>query len=292
MQAADPWDPATYDRFETERNAPFFDLLGLLQRDRPIERVADLGCGTGRLSRVLHEQTGARETIGVDSSASMLAKARAEEDERLVAKPARQGERSEPPSTPKENAGGLSFAGADIADPRALDERGLRDLDVVFSNATYQWIPHHVSALADAARRLRPGGQLAVQVPANGDHPSHAIARDVANESPFVEAYRTPPTDSVTAVLAPERYAELLHDWGFADQQVRLQVYGHLLDSTEAVVTWVRGTLLHRYLEPLPIELHERFRARYRDRLLEAVGDQRPYFYAFKRILFWGRLPT
>jgi hypothetical protein len=29
----------------------------------------------------------------------------------------------------------------------------------------------------------------------------------------------------------------------------------------------------------------------YRGRLLRALGDDRPYLYAFKRILLWGRLP-
>jgi len=39
-------------------------------------RVVDLGCGTGKLTRVLHETLHARETIGVDRSASMLAASR------------------------------------------------------------------------------------------------------------------------------------------------------------------------------------------------------------------------
>ena len=36
---------------------------------------------------------------------------------------------------------------------------------------------------------------------------------------------------------------------------------------------------------------YEAFLDRYRARLLEVLGDRSPYFYAFKRILFWGRLP-
>ena len=34
---------------------------------------------------------------------------------------------------------------------------------------------------------------------------------------------------------------------------------------------------------------YERFLAVYRARLLDEIGDRRPYFYAFKRILIWGR---
>src|SRR5580765_4526191 len=70
----DTWDPAQYDKFEREREQPFFDLLALVRR-RPSMRVVDLGCGTGKLTRALHEQLTARETVGVDRSDSMLAAA-------------------------------------------------------------------------------------------------------------------------------------------------------------------------------------------------------------------------
>ena len=54
----------------------------------------------------------------------------------------------------------------------------------------------------------------------------------------------------------------------------------------------MKGTLLTDYEKRLPAALYEEFVARYRDRLHEALGDQRPYFYPFKRILLWGRLPN
>jgi trans-aconitate 2-methyltransferase len=70
-----------------------------------------------------------------------------------------------------------------------------------------------------------------------------------------------------------------------------MQVYGHELASSADVVEWVRGTLLTDYESRMPAELYERFVERYRERLLEAIGDRRPYFYAFKRMLLWARTP-
>src|SRR5262245_43458962 len=72
----DAWNPEQYNRFRAERSAPFFDLLALV---RPIAgmRVIDLGCGTGELTRELHQRLGARETLGIDSSTAMLEKAAA-----------------------------------------------------------------------------------------------------------------------------------------------------------------------------------------------------------------------
>jgi trans-aconitate 2-methyltransferase len=88
-----------------------------------------------------------------------------------------------------------------------------------------------------------------------------------------------------------ERYAELLHDLGFARQNVRPQVYGHVLASTADVVEWTKGTTLTRFARALPLDLYDTFVDRYRQRLISVLGDRHPYFYAFKRVLFWARLP-
>ena len=61
--------------------------------------------------------------------------------------------------------------------------------------------------------------------------------------------------------------------------------------SADAVVEWVRGTLLTDYELRMPATMYGDFVARYRERLNMALGDRRPYFYPFKRILMWGRLP-
>ena len=67
----DTWNPAQYDKFQREREQPFFDLLALV-RPATEMRIVDLGCGTGKLTRLLHERLQARETIGIDRSARML----------------------------------------------------------------------------------------------------------------------------------------------------------------------------------------------------------------------------
>jgi trans-aconitate 2-methyltransferase len=78
---------------------------------------------------------------------------------------------------------------------------------------------------------------------------------------------------------------------GFSDQLVRLQVYGHRLASSAAVVEWTKGTTLLRAKNLLPPDLFDLFVDRYERRLSEVLGEQAPYFYTFKRILFWARIP-
>ncbi|MFI5040614.1 MAG: methyltransferase domain-containing protein [Acidimicrobiales bacterium] len=258
---ADVWDPDQYRRFAEERTQPFLDLLDMV-RPVPGGEVIDLGCGTGELTARLHAYTRAGATVGIDSSESMLSQAR------------------------PLGRDGLRFASGDIG---RFDADGR--FDVIFTNAALQWLPDHPRLLARLAAGLRPGGQLAVQVPANGDHPSHTVAVEVAHEAPFVDAMVAPPPDVVHQVLPPERYAELLDELGFSNQHVRLQIYGHRLASSAAVVEWTRGTALLRFERLLPAQLFELFVDRYRRRLVEVLGDRAPYFYAFKRILFWARLP-
>lgn len=72
----DAWNPQQYERFKDQRSQAFFDLMALVGRTEG-PRVADLGCGTGELTAELHRHLDAKETIGVDSSEAMLAKAKA-----------------------------------------------------------------------------------------------------------------------------------------------------------------------------------------------------------------------
>ncbi len=165
------------------------------------------------------------------------------------------------------------------------------DHDLVFANASLQWVPDHQGVLARWWAALAPGGHLAVQVPANADHASHRVAAEVAATEPFRTAMGGAPPPDVVArnVLAPEQYAILLDHLGARQQHVRLQVYGHLLGSTADVVEWVKGTSLTRIFNALPRALHDDFVDAYRTRLVAELGDRSPYFYPFKRILLWAR---
>jgi trans-aconitate 2-methyltransferase len=179
---------------------------------------------------------------------------------------------------------GLSFEQGDIA--TWLGE----GLDLVFANASLQWIDDHLNLLARMRTALKSGGQLAFQVPANYRHPSHLLAQQVANESPFIDALDgNAPEDRGRFVLSPELYADLLYELGAEEQVVRMEVYGHVLDSTDEVVEWVMGTLLTPYRSRLSPEMFEAFVERYRERLIEELGEREPYFYGFRRILCWAR---
>ena len=253
---SDTWDPARYEQFKEERTQPFWDLLDLVE-PHPGSRAIDLGCGPGELTRELHRHLEAAETVGVDRSEAMLARAEAFAGD------------------------GVTFERGDMA-----SWLGEGRYDVVFSNAALHWLDDHERVFSLLADMLAPGGQLAVQMPSNFDHSSHVSAREIAAEEPFrsaLDGYA-----GVESVLPPERYAELLDGLGAEAQQVRLQVYGHHLESAESVIEWVRGTMLTDYQRRLGDPLFEDFLARYRERLLPRLGAG-PVFFTFKRLLLWAR---
>jgi trans-aconitate 2-methyltransferase len=252
-----PWDPERYHQFEAERAAPFADLLALV-RVRPGLRVVDLGCGTGELTRRLADALPESDVLGVDSSPAMLERAAAY---------VRAGLRFE--------LGAIeTFAG------------GAAGYDLIFSHAALQWVEDHASLIPRLFARLESGGQLAVQVPSNHNHPSHTLILELADQEPFRSALggwrRIPP------VLTIDQYAELLFAHGALEITAYEKVYPHVLADADAMADWMSGTALVPYFERLGPELKEDFLAAYRERL-GSLWPERPVFYPFRRTLFAAR---
>lgn len=256
QERRDVWNPDQYGKFREQRAAPFHDLLATVERSAA-PRIVDLGCGTGELTRLAHERLGAAETLGVDSSPSMLERAAAHA------------------------GGGVSFRQGDLARFQG------GPFDVVLSNAAIHWVPDHTALLPRLLALVGPGGQIALQAPANDHHTSHAIAREVAREPEFAAPLGGHQRGS--PLLEPEAYSAILFRHGFERQKVRLEIYPHPLGSREDVVEWVRGTTLTDYEKRLDAATFQRFLARYRERLMAALPDERPFLYTYRRLFVWGR---
>jgi len=246
-----PWSPEQYHRFQADRFAPFDDLLGLV-KVRAGMRVVDLGCGTGELTRRLADALPESEVTGVDSSPEMLERARELAGERL------------------------RFELGSIEDAAG-------SWDLVFTHAAIHWVDGHRALVPRLFSLVRPGGQLAVQLPSNHTHPAHTLITEVAAEEPYLSALggwrrRSP-------VLSINEYAELLYESGGSGITVFEKVYPSVLENADALAEWTRGTTLVPYLERLPEHLKEPFMERYRERL-RALHPTGPVFYPFRRTLF------
>jgi len=254
----DAWRPAQYEMFREERRLPFLDLMALV-RVKPGMRVVDLGCGTGETTRDLHRHLRAAETLGLDTSEAMLDRSRG------FAEP------------------GLLFGKSDIATWTSEPGR----FDLLFSNAALHWVEGHAAFFERLTPLLAAGGQIAVQVPVSFDDPSHRAAADIAATEPFRSALGGyVPT---WPMLSPDGYATLLDRLGYAEQNVRIQVYPHRLQSRDDVFEWLRGTLLTDYEKRLPADLFAEFLEAFRARIRVDRPDTRPHFFPYKRLLLWAQ---
>lgn len=231
------WSPDQYLRFADERTRAARDLLAAVPL-HTAHRVADLGCGPGNSTELLAYRFADAEIVGVDSSAEMLASARA----RLPA---------------------LRFVQADLAD--WMPEPGT---DLLFANAVFQWLPDHPAVLVRLLGALPKGGVLAVQMPDNLDQPSHAAMREVASSGAWAAklagAERVP-------LASAGAYYDLLRPLG-ARVDIWRTTYMHVLADAAAVVEWVKGTGLRPFLDPLADGERADFLARY----TSAVGAAYP----------------
>jgi trans-aconitate 2-methyltransferase len=253
-----PWDPEQYHKFQAERSAPFFDLLALVEI-RPNLKVVDLGCGTGELTRRLAATLPESDVTGLDSSSKMLDAAQAASHSSL----------------------GLRFEQGDQAQLTGK-------WDLIFSNAALHWSENHRELIPRLYERLKPWGQIAVQVPSNHNHISHQIYRETAEEEPFRTILNG--FQRYAPVLSIDEYARLLFQCGAEGIMVFEKVYAHVLADSDAVVEWISGTALVPYFERLG-EYKEQFVDVLRVKMRAALPET-PVFYPFRRTLFSARKPN
>lgn len=127
------WSPEGYAvnaRFVAELGAPLLELLA----PRPSERILDVGCGDGFLTKRIAE-SGAR-VVGVDSSAEMVRAARA--------------------------------LGLDARVQSGEDLEFVEEFDAVFSNAAIHWMKRPDAVIDGVFRALKAGGRFVAEFGGEG----------------------------------------------------------------------------------------------------------------------------
>ncbi|HZU83857.1 MAG TPA: methyltransferase domain-containing protein [Polyangiaceae bacterium] len=133
MSTPQRWDPERYARnarFVADLGAPVVELLA----PTPGERILDLGCGDGALTRRLVEL--GCDVVGVDASPEQVAAAvRLGLDARVM------------------NGEALAFS---------------CEFDAVFSNAALHWMRRPAEVIAGVRRALKPGGRFVGELGGHG----------------------------------------------------------------------------------------------------------------------------
>jgi trans-aconitate 2-methyltransferase len=252
------WDPTAYLTFADHRARPFHDLLARVAHRAP-RRVVDLGCGPGNLTALLAARWPSAVVEGRDSSAEMVAAARA--------------------------------AGVDARRGDVAGWTPAPDTDVVVTNAVLHWVPQHRELLPRWLTALPAGAELAMQVPGNFGAPSHVVVRELAADPRFGLTLRDD-----GAVAEPAEYAALLAATG-ADVDVWETTYLHRLAGLDPVLEWIGSTTLRPVRDALDARdptgaAYTAFRAELAPRLRTAYPVQPDgiTWFPFRRIFAVARV--
>lgn len=212
------WDPAQYLRYTDERSRPFHELVSRIPNNG-IRTIADLGCGPGQLTASLVNRWPDAKVIGVDNDRAMIQRAHAYSSAYVL------------------------FELADIA----LWQPS-RPVDVIVANAAFQWVPDHRQLLSHWMGLLSPGGTLAFQVPGNLDDPHHQAIRTLRASPAWLSTGRLAQLpdrthDSFRATEYLDTMSPLTRD-----VDVWETTYVHVLQGTDPVLEWVKGTALRPVL--------------------------------------------
>lgn len=233
------WDAQQYLKYAEERSRPFFDLLARVRLEYP-DFIADLGCGPGNLTKTLVDRWPDAQVIGVDNSPEMLAQAK-----------------------PLPMRSRLDFVQADI---RTWSPD--KPIDLVVSNAAFQWVEDHDVLLARLAVMLVSGGVLAVQMPYHFENPAHLAIERTKADPRWNEVLHEVGLHQ-KSVLPLTWYVERLHDLGFTVDAWQT-TYIHVLSGENPVLEWFKGTALRPLLQRLAPKDEAKFLADLGRRLEDA----------------------
>jgi trans-aconitate 2-methyltransferase len=230
------WDAATYDRVAEPQEEWGLEVLERLELSGD-ETVLDAGCGSGRMTRHLVDRLPEGQVIGVDSSPSMIEKAR----ENL-------GER------------------ADLRVGSLLDLDLGQEVDAIFSNATFHWIHEHDRLFARLFAVLRPGGVMEAQCGGQGNvaEVENALLALEGDER-FASYLRTTPQPWYFASVGDTQGR--LARAGFEATRCWIETKDVRPATTEAW-PFLSSCVVNQHLDRLPDDLREPF--------LEALVDSMP----------------
>jgi trans-aconitate 2-methyltransferase len=233
------WDATTYERV----SGPQAEWAQRVLERLPLEggeTVLDAGCGSGRVTRMLLERLPRGRVIAVDSSEAMVEHARETLDERAT------------------------VFHSDLVDLE-LDQ----EVDAVFSNAVFHWIPDHQRLFERMFAALRTGGALVAQCGGKGNTARlHEAWSEVGAREPYAQylADWKRPWNFAGA----EETAERLTRAGFEEVETWLEPYPMVPEEPSA---FLRTVCLGPHLELMPEALHDAFVAD----VLETGGPEIDY---------------
>ncbi|EOV7618970.1 trans-aconitate 2-methyltransferase [Escherichia coli] len=156
-------------------------------------------------------------------------------------------------------------------------------LDLIFANASLQWLPDHYELFPHLVSLLNPQGVLAVQMPDNWLEPTHVLMREVAWEQNYPDRGREP-------LAGVHAYYDILSEAGY-EVDIWRTTYYHQMPSHQAIIDWVTATGLRPWLQDLTESEQQLFLKRYHQMLEEQypLQENGQILLAFPRLFIVAR---
>jgi trans-aconitate 2-methyltransferase len=249
------WNPELYLAFGKERIQPSIDLVARIDYKQPL-KIIDIGCGPGNSTQVLHNRWSNSEIIGADNSPAMIRKA-------SVDYPLQKWI--------------MYDAGKD-----SLDKK----FDIVFSNATIQWIPDHEKLIIRFVELLNDRGVLAVQIPLFNEMPLGKSISDISTMGRWCNA--TQSVDNTFTIGTASFYYDQLSRY-FTSIDLWTTDYYHIMESHSAILEMIRSTGLRPYVERLSDDDERKdFESLVFERIKQdyPIQENGKVLFPFKRLFF------
>jgi trans-aconitate 2-methyltransferase len=209
------WNPDTYLAFRNERTQPSIDLVEKIDVTNP-QHIIDIGCGPGNSTRILAQKWPQSVIVGVDSSISMIEKARKDYPHQTW----------------------IHEKAEHIPDDTHYS--------LVFSNAALQWMDNHEILIPKLWKIVEDKGAFAAQISNLKKMPIYEAIDDVLNKNEWHTRVKKHELN----------YHELHYYYDLLNPYTKEIVlwethYFHILPSIQGIVDFVHSTTLRPYLEQL-----------------------------------------
>jgi len=244
------WDAEKYDSThgpQVDAGLKLIEMADIKANDS----ILDIGCGTGKLTCELARLAHGGTVVGIDPSLEMFNKAREVSS---------------------------SFKNILLMNIRAEEMNFKNDFDIVYSNSALQWIKEQADVIARSYKALKPGGSIAVQLPAKDfcwammDNIYSAIGA-LGLEAKFKNM--------------KEEISGFMKAAGFVRVNAFYKDYTLMFESINEVLEWGVSAALRPYIFPLSEKMREQFKYAFAMGF-ENYRTEKGIEFGFKRLFALG----
>lgn len=224
------------------------------------EKILDLGCGDGSLTKQLSSLVPNGKVIGIDASMGMIKTAK------------------------KLSRDNLEFMQIDINDLDFFDE-----FDIIYSNAALHWVTDHHRLLQNSHTALKKGGIILWEFGSEGNTVNFL---EVIRRNIMEDTYREYFKDFGSPWFFPSKkqYETMISEIAYSDFVITEVNRDKFFETSDAMIKWIDQPCIVPFIEWIPDVLKDRFRETVIEEMLKKTRQtDDTYFETFRRLQVYAK---